>query len=280
MPACATGRSDRRPQACRNNDDLTGGTDDAGKKLREYLRQPRAAREHECVAGDLTAIAHAHRSDRTLYVRDGHARPEQAYASPREIRGQGADRTSRHDDAALRFEQRVADVVSPELRIPGPQGSAIEHGGRVAPPLQRPPRCLRVRIVAVRQPQHAALMEQRCVAAEAHGHLAPQLERARRELRVELIGSVPAADDARFVAGGRTGMTGAVSVDQGDSVSSGVKLMGGPDAEDARAYDNNVRHLTATRASRQALWHTRCSPASRWACPRRSARACPRHAAC
>src|SRR5687768_8798298 len=64
-------------------------------------------------------------------------------------------------------------------------------------------------------------------------------------------------------------MTGAVSIDQGDSVSSGVKMMGGPGAEDTRAYDNNVRHLTATRASRQALWHTRCSPASRMGSPKK-----------
>jgi hypothetical protein len=67
--------------------------------------------------------------------------------------------------------------------------------------LERIPRGLGIRIVSGPQPEDAASMkDRRLVVAERPGELAPEAQRAQRKPRIDLVRTIAAADDPRFVA--------------------------------------------------------------------------------
>ena len=137
---------------------LASGPDPAGQRWREHRRQPRATREHKGIAAHLAAAGQADRAKSPRRRRDDRLPAQQPRARSHELRCQRAHGATRHQDAAVRFQQRHRGVAGFEMWISMAQCRRLERVHGISTVLEGLPGCNRIRIAAVGQQQHAAGM--------------------------------------------------------------------------------------------------------------------------
>ena len=97
----------------------------------------------------------------------------------------------------------------------------------------------RPRVLFVRHPEHARLVEERRASA-ARGERLPLLERSPGPARVELVRSVAHAQDARLSARAGAAAGGTVGVDERDRLPCALEVPRRPGPEDAGSDDGRV----------------------------------------
>src|SRR5262245_36275082 len=130
------------------------------------------------------------------------------------------------------------------MRPAGRHRGAVENFDRKAPALQGRERIGRVRIAGGSQPENAAGMPQRERRFNSRVELAPELARAPGEARVDLRAPITEPQDPGFVARTRTRVARPIRIDERDDGDGFGQWPGGPRAEDAGPYDNDIGHFT------------------------------------
>ena len=207
--------------------------------------QPRAAGKHKAISRQPGAIRERHRGELASLRLHRCLHRDLAILAPfsgKRLEHGGA-RAARGEIAAVFLQDRPADLLAVDLRIPARHLGALQLLERHARVAQDRQGRLLVLVVALDQPQDADIVVELPVPAGLV--FFPQRERARGHAGIDGARSVGRANDARLPARARAGVAGTPGVDECDACSLAAQKQRGPAAERAGADDDDVRLLSS-----------------------------------